>query len=116
MGASFLGSSGRRHKLATAHPSGLDTPSRIGATFLNVPIEALGWCPLATPEPISVALGVECSDWPEPGHMPTLPINVILGVKHSKRPNLGHMPALNQSVWPWGWKTLFGHTWVMYLL
>ena len=46
----------------------------------NVPMEAVGWDPLATPEAVSLTLGMDHSYWPE----------------------VGHMPTLSQSVWPWG--------------
>lgn len=54
-----------RSKLTTACPSGLDTSVGRTVGFPNVPVEALGWDPLATPEAVSLTLGMEHSYWPE---------------------------------------------------
>lgn len=85
-----------RSKLATIYSSGLEVPHQEEKTPPNVQLKSLGWCPLATPEPISLALEMECCNWPDWGHMLALnqSITVAVWMEHSDWPELGHMPAL----------------------
>lgn len=49
---------------------------------------------------------MEFSDWPELDHPE--PVSVVLGTERSEWPDPGCTPALSQSLWPWGWTALVG--------